>query len=300
MRGPKPVFDIPAERPFLDTLAAGILARTPDPEALSRTTILLPTRRSARALREAFLRAGEGRAMLLPRMRALAGLSTEDADDLALPALLDLPPAVEPLVRQAVLTGFVRQRPPRHGGPAVAEQAWALAGELARLFDEIALEERDMALLGRPGDGFAEEWLTRLKALVPETHARHWEITLIFLRGIVADWHGWLLEARLIDIGVRRVRALLAQAEAWRADPPEDPVIAAGIGIGGTVPAAVALLGAILELPQGAVVLHGIDQATAGTLWDKIADAPTHPFASQARLLDALGIARADVATWPA
>ena len=318
-RRPPPVFDISAERPFLDTLAAGILARAADPEALSRTTILLPTRRSARALREAFLRAGEGRAMLLPRMRALAGLSTEDADDLALPALLDLPPAVEPLVRQAVLTGFVRQRPPRHGGPAVAEQAWALAGELARLFDEIALEERDMALLTRPGDAFAlapqgaafaalapqgaafaEEWLARLKALVPETHARHWEITLIFLRGIVADWHGWLLEVGLIDIGVRRVRALLAQAEAWRADPPADPIIAAGIGIGGTVPAAVALLGAILKLPQGAVVLHGIDQATAGTLWDRIAAAPTHPFASQARLLDALGVARADVLPWPA
>ncbi|MBR0654291.1 double-strand break repair protein AddB [Plastoroseomonas arctica] len=297
---PPPVFDIPAERPFLDTLAAGILTRATDPETLARTTILLPTRRSARALREAFLRAGEGRAMLLPRMRALAGLSTEDADDLALPALLDLPAAVEPLVRQAVLTGFVRQRPPRHGGPAVAEQAWALAGELARLFDEIALEERDMALLARPGEAFAEEWLARLKALVPETHARHWEITLIFLRGIVADWNAWLQENGLIDIGVRRVRALLAQAEAWRADPPTHPIIAAGIGIGGTVPAAVALLGAILTLPHGAVVLHGIDQASAGAVWGEIAKAPTHPFSSQVLLLDALGIARADVAPWPA
>ncbi|MDB5381491.1 MAG: double-strand break repair protein AddB, partial [Rhodospirillales bacterium] len=295
-----PVFDIPAEQPFLDTLAAGVLARASDPESLSRTTILLPTRRSARALREAFLRAAEGRAMLLPRMRALAGLSTEDADDLALPALLDLPPAVEPMVRQAVLTGFVRKRPPRHGGPAVAEQAWALAGELARLFDEIALEERDMALLASPADAFAEEWLERLKALVPETHARHWEITLIFLRGIVADWHGWLQDAGLIDIGVRRVRALLAQAEAWRSEPPADPVIAAGIGIGGTVPAAIALLRVILKLPQGAVVLHGIDQASAGTVWNAIAGAPTHPFASQVQLLDALGVARSDVMRWPA
>ncbi|MCZ9336101.1 hypothetical protein, partial [Klebsiella pneumoniae] len=77
----------------------GVLAAVPGdaPERLSRVTILLPTRRSARALRTAFLRAAGGQALLLPRMRALAGLSTEDADELALPTLLDLPPAVDPL-----------------------------------------------------------------------------------------------------------------------------------------------------------------------------------------------------------
>ncbi|WP_198371187.1 hypothetical protein, partial [Roseomonas rosulenta] len=58
---------IPPWAPFLDTLAAGVLARMPPeaPDALARTTILLPTRRAARALREAFLRAAGGRALLL-------------------------------------------------------------------------------------------------------------------------------------------------------------------------------------------------------------------------------------------
>jgi ATP-dependent helicase/nuclease subunit B len=96
------IFDIPAHLPFLDCLAAGVLERMDgaSAEALARATILLPTRRSARALRDAFLRAvvsadsrDGGAALLLPRMRALAGLSTEDADELALPVLLDLPPA---------------------------------------------------------------------------------------------------------------------------------------------------------------------------------------------------------------
>lgn len=294
------LFDIPAHLPFLDTLAAGVLQRAAGdgPEALAKTTILLPTRRSARALREAFLRAAGGRALLLPRMRALAGLSTEDADELALPSLLEIPPAVDALRRQAVLTALVQRRPPRYGGPATPEQAWVLAGELARLFDEIALEERDAALLARPPEDFAETWLTRLKALVPEAHAQHWEITLIFLRGIVEDWNAWLRDAGLLDIGVRRVKALEAQAEAWQGAPPAEPVIAAGIGIGGTVPAAAKLLSVIARLPQGAVVLHGIDRASRETLWDAIAEAPTHPFASQARLLDAIGAARDDVAPW--
>ena len=72
---------IPPQVPFLEALALGVLDRVPGgAEALARVTVLLPTRRAARGLREAFLRAAGGRALLLPRMRALAGLSTEEAE----------------------------------------------------------------------------------------------------------------------------------------------------------------------------------------------------------------------------
>jgi ATP-dependent helicase/nuclease subunit B len=75
------VFTIPLHLPFLDTLVAGLRAEIgDDPLALSRITIFLPTRRACRALREAFLRASEGRALLLPRMRPLGDL---DDDELA-------------------------------------------------------------------------------------------------------------------------------------------------------------------------------------------------------------------------
>src|SRR3954453_11215046 len=232
------LYDIPAHLPFLDCLAEGVLRSIPGdaPERLSRVTILLPTRRSARALRVAFLRAAEGRALLLPRMRALAGLSTEDADELALPILLDLPPAAGPLCRQAVLTGFIQKLPPHAGGAATPEQAWALAGALATLLDEIALEERDLDLLAEcPPETLNELWLERLTALVPEAHAQHWQITLIFLRGVLAQWQAWLEREGLPDIGTRRAQALRAQTLAWEASPPRDPVIAAGIGVGGTI-----------------------------------------------------------------
>ncbi|MBX9701298.1 MAG: hypothetical protein K2X74_17820, partial [Acetobacteraceae bacterium] len=173
------LFDIPAELPFLDCLARGVLAAVPGdaPERLSRVTILLPTRRSARALRTAFLRAvapeargtdAGGKALLLPRMRALAGLSTEDADELALPTLLDLPPAVDPLCRQAVLARMIGRLETRHGGPRTVEEAWALAGALATLLDEMALEERDLSLFDS-ADTLAQGWLDRLTALVPES-----------------------------------------------------------------------------------------------------------------------------------
>jgi hypothetical protein len=49
------LFTIPAHAPFLDALAAAWLARGGDALAASRGLILLPTRRAARALAEAFL-----------------------------------------------------------------------------------------------------------------------------------------------------------------------------------------------------------------------------------------------------
>jgi len=60
---------------------------------VSRGLILLPTRRAARALADAFLRAADGRPLLLPRMTAFGAL---DEAPLALAGALDLPPAVEP------------------------------------------------------------------------------------------------------------------------------------------------------------------------------------------------------------
>ena len=291
----------PSGVPFLPALAAGLRERLPEPEALARATILLPTRRSARALRREFTPADRGAgdaALLLPRMRALAGLSTEDADELTLPALLELPPAVAPLRRQGVLASFVQRFPPRGGGVTI-EQAWGLAGELASLLDEIALEERDLDLLRRP-DELAAAWLARLEGLVEGELARHWQITTIFLRGVVQAWQGWLAENALLDVGVRRVLALVTQAQAWQAAPPAGLVVAAGIGLGGTIPAAAALLQVIAGLPDGHVVLHAEEPATAALEPDALDRAPTHPWFGQRKLLAMMGAGLGPFPAWTA
>src|SRR5437016_8726856 len=54
---PPHVYTIAPDRPFLATLAQGLLGLAGgDPLSLTRMTVLLPTRRAARSLREAFLR----------------------------------------------------------------------------------------------------------------------------------------------------------------------------------------------------------------------------------------------------
>jgi len=73
------IFSIAAGQPFLDTLVAGLMARAgDDPLVLARQTILLPTRRAVRSLREAFLRAGAGRPLLLPRLVPVGDLDAEE------------------------------------------------------------------------------------------------------------------------------------------------------------------------------------------------------------------------------
>jgi ATP-dependent helicase/nuclease subunit B len=291
------LFVIPAGRPFLPALARGVLDRFGVGPGLAESVVLLPTRRAARALQAAFLREAEAPALLLPRLRALAGLSVEDADELSLPALLDLPPAVEPLRRQAVLADFAARWPRHRGGPPTAEHAWALGGELGRLLDEIALEEaeplpEDPAALGH-------RWLERLDALAPGELAQHWQITTIFLRGAVEAWQSWLDGQGLLDIGVRRVLALRAQRRAWEDAPPAHPVVAAGIGQGGTIPAAADLLRTIAtRLPQGCVVLQGEDALTAALPEEALDRAPTHPMAGQRALLARLGARLGDAKPW--
>ncbi|MBC7634185.1 MAG: double-strand break repair protein AddB, partial [Acetobacteraceae bacterium] len=121
---------IPANVPFLESLATAWLAAHADP---SRGLILLPTRRAARSLADAFLRAGNGRPMLLPRITALGAL---DETPLALAGALALPPAVAAAPRLAGLAKLILRMPSDLGGATTIDQAWRLAVELAKLMDE--------------------------------------------------------------------------------------------------------------------------------------------------------------------
>ena len=192
---------IPPHLPFLDTLARRWLDEPgADP---SEGLILLPTRRAARALAEAFLHVGGGRPMLLPRITALGGL---DETPLALAGALDLPQAVAPFVRLAALSRLVMALPTERGGVAGADRAWALAAELAHLMDEAEQAEVPLAeALARAADG---------------AYAEHWEATLRFLDIVTQHWPQWLADTGVLN-PMERQRALLdAQGAAWRDAPP--------------------------------------------------------------------------------
>ncbi|HTN10397.1 MAG TPA: double-strand break repair protein AddB, partial [Acetobacteraceae bacterium] len=242
---------IPATAPFLDTLAQRWLEAAQGD--LAEGLILLPTRRAARALAEAFLRASGGRALLLPRITALGAL---DEAPLALAGALDLPPAVAPARRLAELARLILALPADRGGAVAADGAWRLAVELARLMDEAERAELD---------------LPRALANAAEAeHAEHWQITLQFLDIVTRAWPGWLEEQGLINPAARQVALLRAQAEAWAAMPPAYPVWAAGST--GGIAAVARLLRVVAGMKRGLVVLPGLDQAMDEAAWEAVGE----------------------------
>ena len=262
--------------PFLDTLAAWWLARVDpaDPLAASHGLFLVPTRRAARGLAQAFLEQAGGRPLLPPRILALGGL---DEAPLAMEGALDLPPAVAPARRLAVLSRLVLAMRGMNGAPTEADRAWVLAEELAVLLDEAARAEIDLA--------------QALPRAVGEDFAAHWKVTLGFLSIVTSTWPAWLAEEGCSDVGARQIALLKAQTKAWRETPPNLPVIAAGST--GAIPAVGQLLRLVAHLPQGMVVLPGLDRDLDEASWDSLDT--SHPQASLRALLAQLAARRGDV-----
>ncbi len=301
------VFTIPSGAPFLNTLADALLARRlvsfadDDPLALADVTVLLPTRRAVRAFREVLIARLRGAAAVLPAIRPIGDVDEED--HLLAPAaatsadLLVLPPAISRLDRRLILTALTLQwgRVVRREQlalaadeplliPASAADATRLAGDLARLIDD--METAGVA------------WQT-LRRLVPEEHAHYFQITLDFLKIVAEGWPAHLAEIDRVDPAARRDKLIRAAADRLETCPPT-PVVAAGST--GSIPATAELLKVIAGLPNGAVVLPGLDQSLDEAGWTAIGDpaeaeATTHGHAQFGlkQLIATIGIARDEV-----
>ena len=300
--GPR-VFTIPAGVPFLPTLADTLLAGdlvpipTDDPLGLAAVTILLPTRRSVRALSDLLVERLGRDAAILPTIRPIGDIDEDDhlldpSASLAADPMV-LPLAITPLARRLALTRLtlawakaLRSHPLGLTAdeplliPASAADAARLAGDLARLID-------DMKTAGVPGDALA--------TLAPDDHAEYFQFTLQFLKIVTQHWPAHLLERGMVDPAVRRDQLIRAAAERVRG-----PIVAAGST--GSIPATAMLLKAIARLPDGAVVLPGLDQYLDAAGWNAIGDPDAakaatygHPQFGLKQLIGEIGIAREEV-----
>ncbi len=262
---------IPASCSFLDVLAQGLLAQTTDRLALPRTTIFLPTRRACRSLREAFLRHSD-KPLLLPKMLPLGEL---DGEDLSLQGGMDIPPAISPLRRQALLARTLLQS----GYSSNVLEAVAMAKVLAGFLDQMQDEELDFAALDE---------------LVPDIYAAHWQQTLTLLHIVREVWPQLLAIEGALDPAVRRDRLFTAQIEAWQTNPPENRVIIAGST--GSLRGVRRLMQAVLALPQGEVILPALDRDLDDASWEALDTA--HPQYYLRQVLATLGIERESVSDW--
>jgi ATP-dependent helicase/nuclease subunit B len=303
------IYTVPHGRPFLTALAETLLAgnlpvpggRRPNPLELADVTLLLPTRRATRALQEAFLKASHGAALLLPKIRPIFATQEDltpflSVDDLSDGGALGVGPAVSDLERQLLLAKLVLRwaeadRGARGRGADIAPytgtaartpaQAAKLARELARLMDQMDIEDVDPA---------------KMETVVPGEFSEHWDKTLEFLK-IVTVHLPAMLGGRTSKMQHDK-ELILAQARRLREAPPSAPIIVAGVM--SSVPAVTELLRAVAALPNGALVLPGLDQALDDESWAAIAPAhPEHPQFGLKKLLDALEVQREDVLALP-
>ena len=301
------VFSIAPGVPFLptliDTIRSGVLipglpADPSDPMALARATIYVPTRRAARTLRSLLVEKSPVKSAILPVIRPLGDVD-EDAAlfDFRSESPLDLMPPMNATERLLLLASLVRpwrERLPDHvrslfgneeiAIPATTADAIWLARDLAGLMDQVETEASGWSTLGN---------------IVAEDLPNWWQVTLEFLNIVTSIWPQILDERHRSNPAAHRNRLIEREAERLQRNPPSSPVIAAGST--GSLPATAKLLATIASLPNGAVVLPGLDCELDRASWDMLAQAADdpsifgHPQYGLRKLLGELAVLRDDV-----
>ncbi|WP_319530525.1 double-strand break repair protein AddB [uncultured Cohaesibacter sp.] len=319
MRQSTRVYSISPSSPFLTTLINALVEGrlipdfdAGDPAALGRAIIYVPTRRTADALKEAFLPHMQERGLpsvILPKIHVIG-----DADEDLLPLKLaaggsdgfwDLPVAMDGVQRRLTMSALVHQwslqyaravlnlnsSQPLHVSATPTDAAY-LAIDLLALIDAVHRERSDWALLD---------------TLVPEDYGAFWQMSLQFLKIATEFWPNHLAELgkargiRLVDPVERRNALIAAEIEAIASHP--GPVIVAGST--GSIPATADLLEAVARHPRGALVLPGLDYHLDEQSWQAIGTlhpapgepepAAGHPQFNLKQLLDRMALTRDDV-----
>ncbi|MEZ5735747.1 MAG: PD-(D/E)XK nuclease family protein [Novosphingobium sp.] len=301
-RGGPNVYSIAAHRGFADALVAGLIPRYSEEEfGLARLTLLLPSRRAARTVTEAFVRLSD-KGMLLPRMAVVGDLDLDETLGPLLDPLgagAEIPPAADPVRRWLRLAEFFRE--------VEGDQARKGAALLRQAFDAGQTMDRLLVEGITPDDLLSD----RVIGIVGEL-AKHWvDSTRTFLT-VQAHWLSELDARGEVDAPARRNLLFDHAAKRWKETPPEHPIVAAGVT--SASPSLAKLLRVVSELPRGAVILPDLDLALEDDVWDSLGtagkpegpddppfgrdDAVTHPQYHLKLLLNRMGIARAEIRPW--
>jgi len=287
---PEPLFGGPAPRiryapasaPFLDLIAEAMIAelrRGDDPFALSDALVLLPNRRAATGLIDAFAQRLGGSA-LLPTIRPLGDPHADEDPDVwgADPIGAEFLPPIDKMQRRLQLASLIRRREAHENGVDDPVRALALADELGKLLDSAATVER-------------VDW-KKLPTLVEEIDlARHWASSAAFLDIIVTFWPAHLKESGHSDPAEHGASLRRALAKRWKAENPDRPIVIAGST--GSQATTRELMKVVARLPRGVVVLPGVDIDLDDDSWRMVGD--QHPQHALKATLAALGIDRRDI-----
>lgn len=283
------LFTTPLEKPMLDILIRQLLQQYEgNPAGLSRVLLLLPNRRSCLECKQLWIAQSQHQARLIPRL-----LPFGDMDDEAVMTLVGLGPhAIDPkwqacyppmpdVKRLMAMSRALWQNQSQLALSGLnqqfnLEQITRLAADVLAFMDEMAqYDVPKAAILGLSPDAFAQHWQRSLSAL---KYALNW-------------WPEYSAAERQMSRAERTYLALNLLADHWLNHPPDYPVIAAGST--GSHPATARLLSAIMRMPDGRVILPGLDMFCAEAVWEAVS--PTHPQFQLKEMLRRCGATRAEV-----
>ncbi|HUX80005.1 MAG TPA: PD-(D/E)XK nuclease family protein [Alphaproteobacteria bacterium] len=275
------VYNIPSGYSFLESLAKGLFRMGEEnPFHLCRTEVYLPTRRACIEIKRAFMRQGRGQCMLLPKLSLLGDLD-EDEEYLNSPEdELDLKPLIPPFKRVGLLASLIQEYTKKSGVLSSPLISLKLAKSLSKLMDQASIENV-------PWEGLIH--------LVPSEFANHWQLTLNFLEIITTHWPKIIEEKGFVEPYTRHRQMVDSLLSRWQATPPQHPIIAAGST--GTMPATARLLQAIAKLPQGMVILPGLDTRLSTEETETLSSC--HPQYAPTRFLQKMGLLPAEISCWP-
>jgi ATP-dependent helicase/nuclease subunit B len=292
------VYNVPLGNDLCDVTAQWIIESAgADPLAISNNILLLPNNRAIKAMTEAFVRqAAPG--MLLPRMVAVGDMQLDEA----LGPMLDpidegsaLWPAIAPFERLMLLAKLVQDHQ-SSGAPLSPAEALRLARKLAELIDALEVDLIDFSQ-------FAD---IKIEADL----AGHWQSAYARLLQILPAYRAALTARKLMGPAERRNHLLAALEQRLAQNAGEAPIIA--VGITTSAKAVARVLRRVARLPNGHVILPGVDLELPDARWDDLSpstdDSPSfarrrnvevHPQFHLKHLLELMGIDRSEIDVLP-
>jgi ATP-dependent helicase/nuclease subunit B len=278
------IYSIASEQPFLRVLARAVLSGFPIDDTsvpLSRWTILVPNRRSARSLQAIFLEESGRKSLLMPLIKPIGDID----EDLVGDSLPDagVPDDISVTDQLHAILALLVEWAKTHAESELAQdvlasgaQAFALAVSLQQVVNQFETEDVDIDLL---------------KSIYDLDLAGHRQNILALLDVITRDLPDRLARENRIGPAARRNIMIRLEAKRINERHHRGPVIAAGST--GTNPATRELLQAIAQGNMGAVVLPGLDRGIDDAGYEAVT--PEHPQFAMKTMLHQWGLTRHDV-----
>jgi double-strand break repair protein AddB len=265
------VYGVPLGADFSTALYDGLRAafETMSPADVARVVIYVNTRRMQRRLTSLF---HQGDALLLPRIRLVTDLA-QDAVGRA------IAPSIAPLRRRLEVAQLVKGLIDADPTLASQDAAIDLADSLVALMSEMQ------------GEGVAPETIAGLDVT---DQSGHWQRALSFIQLV----QQFFADDRLDGEGRQRL-VIETLVDRWAETPPNHPIIVAGST--GSRGATSLFMQAVAKLPQGAVILPGLDCDMPAHVWDMMEQkkgGEDHPQYRFKAFCEALGIQPSDIQPW--